>query len=54
MRAYHFEGTPSLALIDRGGQIRLQHLGQIDDLLLGGAIGRLLAETRPAGQETAE
>jgi len=47
MRAYHLEGTPSLILLDRLGRIRLQHLGHIDDLQLGGAIGRLLVETLP-------
>lgn len=45
MRAYHLEGTPSVVLIDRRGHIRLQQLGHIDDLLLGRAIGQLLAET---------
>ncbi|MCK9510537.1 MAG: redoxin domain-containing protein [Pigmentiphaga sp.] len=44
MRAYDLQGTPSLVLIDRAGAIRLQHLGRIDDMVLGGAIGRLLAE----------
>ena len=47
MRAYHLEGTPSVVLIDRQGHIRLQQLGHIDDLLLGRAIGRLLAESVP-------
>jgi len=47
MRAYGFRGTPSLALIDRQGRLRLQHFGQIDDLQLGAAIGRLLAEPAP-------
>lgn len=44
MRAYHLEGTPSVVLIDRRGQIRFQHLGPFDDLLMGGLIGRLLSE----------
>lgn len=47
MRAYHLEGTPSVVLIDRRGNIRLQQLGHLEDLVLGNAIGRLLAE--PAG-----
>lgn len=47
MRAYHLEGTPSVVLIDRRGNIRLQQLGHLDDLVLGNAIGRLLTE--PAG-----
>ncbi|MGE4336945.1 MAG: TlpA family protein disulfide reductase [Pigmentiphaga sp.] len=50
MRAYDLQGTPSLVLIDRSGAIRLQHLGRIDDMVLGGVIGRLLAEGgAPAG-----
>lgn len=48
MRAYHLEGTPSVVLLDRTGRIRLQQLGHIDDLLLGRAIGRLMAEPLPA------
>jgi len=48
MRAYHLEGTPSLVVLDRRGRIRLQHLGHIDDLLVGGLIGRLLAEEPPS------
>jgi len=47
MRAYHLEGTPSLVLLDRAGHIRLQHLGHLDDLLLGRHLGSLLAEGRP-------
>ncbi len=37
-------GTPSLLLVDKHGDVRLHHFGQADDLLLGGVIGRLLAE----------
>ncbi len=43
MRAYGFQGTPSLVLIDREGHIRLQEFGQVDDLALGMAIGQLVA-----------
>jgi len=46
MRSYGMRGTPSLVLIDRRGDLRLQHFGQIDDLQLGAAIGQLLAEPR--------
>jgi len=53
MRAYHLEGTPSVVLLDRLGRIRLQHLGQIDDLILGGLIGRLLSEELPADEAAA-
>ncbi|HEY9272749.1 redoxin domain-containing protein [Achromobacter sp.] len=44
MQAYGLRGTPSLVLLDRRGHVRLQHFGSIDDLALGAAIGRLLAE----------
>jgi len=44
MREYAFGGTPSQVLLDRRGHIRLHHLGSIDDLALGAAIGRLLEE----------
>lgn len=38
------QGTPTLLLIDKQGDLRVRALGQADDLLLGGVIGRLLAE----------
>jgi peroxiredoxin len=44
MRTYGLRGTPSVVLLDREGMVRLQHLGQIDDLALGGAIGQLLGQ----------
>ena len=44
MRAYGLRGTPSLIVLDRHGHVRLHHFGQIDDMALGGLIGRLLAE----------
>lgn len=44
MRHYELRGTPSLLLFDRNGQLRLNHFGGIDDMVLGGVIGRLLAE----------
>ena len=31
-------------MIDREGQLRLSHFGAIDDLALGGVLGRLLGE----------
>ena len=49
MRALALEGTPSLVLIDRRGDIRLQHFGRIDDLALGAWIGQLMAEPAPQG-----
>jgi hypothetical protein len=48
MQAYALAGTPSLVLIDRGGAVRLRHFGLMDDLRLGAALGRLLAEPAAA------
>lgn len=45
MNRYALQGTPSLVLIDRRGQLRLQAFGAVDDLTLGAAIATLLAET---------
>lgn len=45
MRAYRMQGTPTLILIDRRGQLRFHLFGQEDDLGVGSAIGRLLAES---------
>lgn len=45
--AYGFAGTPSLVLIDREGLVRAHVLGRPSDLLVGAAIGSLLAEERP-------
>ncbi len=44
MQAYGLQGTPSIVIFDRSGQIRLQHFGRIDDLQLGAIIGQLIAE----------
>ncbi|WP_426344078.1 peroxiredoxin family protein [Pseudoduganella sp. R-32] len=44
MQHYALRGTPSLLLFDREGRLRLNHFGSIDDMALGGVIGRLLAE----------
>lgn len=44
MQAYGLQGTPSLVLIDRQGQLRQQAFGSVDDLALGAAIAALLAE----------
>ena len=44
MQAYGLQGTPSLVLLDKTGRVRLHQLGQLDDLLVGAMIGRLLQE----------
>ncbi len=41
--------TPSLLLFDRDGRLRLNHFGSIDDMVLGGVIGRMLAEQHGGG-----
>lgn len=46
MAAYNMQGTPTLILIDRKGNLRLQHFGIVDDLYLGLAIGSLIAEPK--------
>jgi peroxiredoxin len=47
MQAYGLRGTPSLVVIDRGGRVRLNHFGHMDDLQLGALLGTLLSETTP-------
>jgi len=44
MQAYALQGTPSLLLIDRKGQLRHHAFGATDDLALGAAIAMLAAE----------
>lgn len=44
MRRYSLQGTPTLILIDRTGHIRLQHLGQLNDLAVGAEVMRLVME----------
>jgi hypothetical protein len=48
MERYELRGTPSTLVIDRQGQLRLSHFGAIDDLALGGVLGRLLGEGEQA------
>ena len=45
MRAYAMQGTPTLLLYDRGGRLRMQRFGSIEDMALGAAIASLLAES---------
>ena len=44
MRAYGLQGTPSLVLIDRRGDLRLHAFGAAEDLLVGAAIAALVGE----------
>ena len=43
MQAYGLQGTPSLVLIDRQGDLRHRAFGAEDDLALGAAIATLVA-----------
>ena len=51
MQAYGLQGTPSLVLIDKGGRMRLNHFGRVDDLVVGAAIGQLIEEGRSRDAE---
>jgi hypothetical protein len=44
MAQWGLRGTPSVVLFDRKGRARLHRFGVVDDLVLGAAIGQLLAE----------
>ena len=44
MRRYGFQGTPSLALIDRQGRVRRHAFGVEEDVPVGAAIAALLAD----------
>ncbi len=46
MRAYGMQGTPTLVLIDRHGDLRHHAFGAEDDLALGAAIAALIVEER--------
>jgi peroxiredoxin len=51
MQAYGMQGTPTLVLIDRHGDLRRHAFGAEGDLALGAAIATLIAEgARAAGQ----
>jgi hypothetical protein len=43
MTRYGLRGTPSCIVLDRRGQVRLHHFGQVDDLALGSLLGGLIA-----------
>jgi len=43
MAAYKMNGTPTLLVFDRDGNLRLNHFGHIDDLALGALLGQLVA-----------
>lgn len=45
MCAYGMQGTPTLVLIDRGGNLRRHAFGAEDDLALGASIAALIVES---------
>ena len=47
MTAYNMRGTPSLVLLDRSGNLRAHHFGDVSQLQLGAEIGTLLKEKAP-------
>lgn len=44
MQSYRMQGTPTLILLDRKGEIRKQRFGHTEDLLLGAEIMSLIQE----------
>lgn len=44
MSAYNLRGTPSLVIVDQGGNLRANHFGQTQDLQIGAEIATLLSE----------
>lgn len=43
MREWGLDGTPTLMVFDRAGELALQHFGHLDDLRLGALVGSLIA-----------
>lgn len=44
MEAFRLQGTPSLLLFDRQGNLRAHHFGQVHDMVIGAEIATLLGE----------
>lgn len=44
MQKYQMKGTPTLIIIDKQGQIRLNHFGRASNMQVGGIIGQLVSE----------
>ncbi len=47
MRTYALQGTSSMLVVDRAGQLRFSHFRRIDDIALGALLGRLLTQEQP-------
>ncbi|GGI82418.1 hypothetical protein GCM10007978_20300 [Shewanella hanedai] len=54
MHSYMLRGTPSIIVIDKQGNIRLNHFGRISDLELGNLIGQLLTEPENISSATSQ
>lgn len=54
MATWGLQGTPSLVLLDRQGQVQLQHFGRMDDMALGALVGQLLERPFVASAKQAE
>jgi thiol-disulfide isomerase/thioredoxin len=53
MQAYRLQGTPTLILLDRLGQRRMQSFGRMEDLQLGASIMSLInGATRPLAKQS--
>lgn len=49
MKAFGLQGTPTLLIFDRQGNLRAHHFGQVHDMVIGAEIAALLAEPTEAG-----
>lgn len=47
MQRWGLQGTPSMLLVDKAGNLRANAFGQVDELSLGAQLGLLLAEDGP-------
>lgn len=45
MEKYSMQGTPTLLVFDKKGDLKLQHFGHMDDMELGFILGSLVSET---------
>lgn len=52
MKRYQMKGTPTLIIIDKQGQVRLNHFGRANDMQVGGIIGQLVAEKNDTNIES--
>jgi len=43
MRKFSMQGTPTLLIFDKNGELKLQHFGHLDDMEVGVILGTLLS-----------